>query len=881
MPGMVGGFLRRDTNYLNINYIYFVIYNDIFACGNKYQVRLFSVLLSNEVMAKGLMNRRNSQINLKENSKRSVGCVICISLTKVNFHFKIDSSTVVWIDYELRVNGKDILGNRNIIIASLLTIKTGKDLYYIQAYNSELGYICFNEIISQHGNLGNYIFIRICSPNEQKSKPSAFVLYRDLHYFKVIKLGNCNRDGGKIVEKANVESNFSDIRIKSNLIIKNKWIRLNSWSTYRRRKQNSILHYMVNPYMLQVRNYSIQNPVTKTGRKNNIIIWPNNSDIRRLEENVLNKQMSLVNLAKKFGTKNKKVLREQLILAMSYDFRVVAVNNLINSKGSSTPGIDGNIINKKSNGDIKLKMVEEFKYYIKHSNNYIASPVKRVYISKTKGKKRPLGIPTIFDRGLQHLLKLVFEPIVEMNGDEHNYGFRRYRSAKNAIGILRAQLRTTKSKTEEKWILDADIKGFFDNISHEWLLANIPLNSNLISLIASWLNAGHVEGNVFSINESGTPQGGVISPVLANFVLNGLEKTVYESIYPLTKSKERRIVIKYKDGTKTRIASNLFIVRYADDFVVVARSKHILKKYVLPKIKSFLAERGLELSSEKTKLYTLSDMKSVLNFLGYSFKYQSNWKYNRAFLQKHSGRRGIALYPNKEKVYDVIKKLKYIIKLSQNLTSYTLISLLNPIITGWANYFNMGNCARFRDYIRQALWKLIWTWCQNKHRRWGKKKIASYYFLNKDKSSFKGRTWTFYGVTGMESRYNENNSINKTIYLQDISNTNTILSGKEYIMPKKLLTIHGFDKNYMELVKFQANLNLKSLSKYNPFKGKLLKSQNSLCSICNRLITLEQIANGVIHIHHVEPIFKGWARSKLKNMQLIHSWCHYEINHFK
>jgi RNA-directed DNA polymerase len=106
--------------------------------------------------------------------------------------------------------------------------------------------------------------------------------------------------------------------------------------------------------------------------------------------------------------------------------------------------------------------------------------------------------------------------------------------------------------------------------------------------------------------------------------LNGLEKTVYESIYPLTKSKERRIVIKYKDGTKTRIASNLFIVRYADDFVILARSKHIMKKYVLPKIKSFLAERGLELSSEKTKLYTLSDMNSVLSFLGYSFKYQSN-----------------------------------------------------------------------------------------------------------------------------------------------------------------------------------------------------------------------------------------------------------------
>ena len=158
MPGMVGGFLRRDTNYFNINYINLALYNKIFACGNKYRAGLFSVLLSNEVMAEGLMNRINSQINLKEKSKRSIGCVIYISLTKVNFHFKIDSSTVVWVDYALRVYGKDILGSRNINIASLLIIKTGKDLYYIQAYNPVLGYTRFNEIISQHGNHGNYVF---------------------------------------------------------------------------------------------------------------------------------------------------------------------------------------------------------------------------------------------------------------------------------------------------------------------------------------------------------------------------------------------------------------------------------------------------------------------------------------------------------------------------------------------------------------------------------------------------------------------------------------------------------------------------------------------------------------------------------------------------
>jgi RNA-directed DNA polymerase len=165
---------------------------------------------------------------------------------------------------------------------------------------------------------------------------------------------------------------------------------------------------------------------------------------------VFKKQMNMADLVKKFGTRDKKVFREQLVLAMSYDFRVVAINNLINSKGSSTPGVDGNIINNKVDDKIKLKMVEELKYYVKYSNIYRAAPVKRAYIPKGNGKVRPLGIPTILDRGLQHLVKLLLEPIVEMNSDQHSYGFRRYRTAKNAIGILRAQLRTTENKTENK-----------------------------------------------------------------------------------------------------------------------------------------------------------------------------------------------------------------------------------------------------------------------------------------------------------------------------------------------------------------------------------------------------------------------------------------------
>jgi hypothetical protein len=208
---------------------------------------------------------------------------------------------------------------------------------------------------------------------------------------------------------------------------------------------------------------------------------------------------------------------------------------------------------------------------------------------------------------------------------------------------------------------------------------------------------------------------------------------------------------------------------------------------------------------------------------------------------------------------------------------------LNPIIIGWANYFNMGNSARFRDYVRQALWKLCWSWSKRKHKKWGKKKIAKYYFLREDGSKFKGRIWTFFGETKSQSRYKEINKIEKKkkIYLQDILNTNAILASKEYIIPKKLESIHAFHEEYGKLIDFQATLNIKSLSQYNPRKGKLLKKQNSMCSICNQIISLDQIANGTIHIHHIAPIFKGGSRSKIENMQLVHSWCHREINHFK
>ena len=286
-------------------------------------------------------------------------------------------------------------------------------------------------------------------------------VYINLYVFKAVKLDTYKLNGGKITEKANASSNIDDIKIRA---LPLPCRVLNSWPSVKG-KLNSVMHYNAKLSHCQIRNYSIQN--SEKDRKNSGLLWPNNKELLELEERVFNKQAELVKQAKKFGMKSEKVMRLQFVLAASFEFRVIAVYYLCQSPGSRTPGLDGKILSTKSSTEEKLDMIEKLRYFVKHSNIYKSKPVKRVYINKGKGKKRPLGIPSIFDRGFQHLLKLVIEPLVEMNSDRHSYGFRKYRTAKNAVGILRAQFKTTELKTENKWILDADIKGFFDNINHD------------------------------------------------------------------------------------------------------------------------------------------------------------------------------------------------------------------------------------------------------------------------------------------------------------------------------------------------------------------------------------------------------------------------------
>ncbi len=262
-----------------------------------------------------------------------------------------------------------------------------------------------------------------------------------------------------------------------------------------------------------------------------------------------------------------KIKSLQWLLTHSFYAKALAVKRVTSNKGRKTPGVDGVIW---KNAKDKMQAVLNLRQH-----GYKAQPLNRIYIPKKNGKKRPLSIPTMYDRAMQALYKLALAPVAETTADRNSYGFRESRSCADAIAAGFNALAKPNSAT---WILEADITGCYDNISKQWLMDNIPIEKRILK---QWLNAGYVEKGIHFPTRKGTPQGGIISPTLANMTLDGLEQVVHKAV-------PRR--------------SRVNFVRYADDFIVTGKSKKILENQVLPALNKFLTERGLQLSEEKTHI---------------------------------------------------------------------------------------------------------------------------------------------------------------------------------------------------------------------------------------------------------------------------------------
>jgi len=373
-----------------------------------------------------------------------------------------------------------------------------------------------------------------------------------------------------------------------------------------------------------------------------------------------------------------------LLLTRSFYGRLLAILRVTTNKGSRTCGVDKVLWNTPLR---KWNAIEQLSI-----KGYHAKPLKRKSIPKKNGKLRHLGIPTVRDRAIQALYKLGLEPIAETTADPNSYGFRPKRSCADAIVQCYNVLCQRKSA---EWILEADIKGCFDNISHEWILQHIPLSKKVLT---QWLKAGYMEKKHWFPTESGTPQGGIISPIIANMVLDGLEEII--NLHAHHKPNSNPFKINF--------------VRYADDFVVTCCNSEYLELEIKPLISKFLADRGLELSEEKTKI---TNIQKGFDFLGFNVR-----KYKQKCLTK----------PKADSVKSIFASISECVNNHKSVSQNELIRMIAPKITGWANFFRHSVAKQTFSRLDNKVFKLLWKWAKRRHPNKGHQWIKAKYFKNKD-----------------------------------------------------------------------------------------------------------------------------------------------------
>ena len=516
-------------------------------------------------------------------------------------------------------------------------------------------------------------------------------------------------------------------------------------------------------------------------------------------------QLKIMNAYEQDNPKQVKSL--QRLLTRSFSAKVLAIRKATSSKGKSTPGVDGEVWNSPERKWRAVQMLNQGKYR--------AKPLRRVDIPKSNGKTRPLGIPTMYDRAMQALWGMALEPIAELTADKRSYGFRRYRSAHDAVeNLWNAHCKGTG------YVLDADIKGCFDNISHEWLLANIPMDKYVLK---QWLSCGIVKDGVYQTTTKGVPQGGPISPMLANMALDGLEDTVAEAAHVTAHGFTRQSVWGHYSK------SGVHVIRYADDFVITAKREAYLQA-AIQGVKRFLAERGLELNEEKTRV---SHIDSGYEFLGFHFRRYKDGK--------------VIIKPSKSSIKTLKAKLSQTVKAMYGRSQTDVILALRPVVLGWCKYYQTICASKVFNLIDKHLFRRLWRWAKRRHPNKGARWLKQRYWR-----SNKTRNWIF----------SSGDAVLPACYTLPITRLRN-------------LRIHANifrDEAYF----LKRRMDFSSLQISNR-KAWLYRIQRAICPLCKAVIHDGDETN----THHVLPKLLA-GKDDWSNLALVHANCHqsYHATHY-
>ena len=557
-----------------------------------------------------------------------------------------------------------------------------------------------------------------------------------------------------------------------------------------------------------------------------------------VDKRILRYQTRIYKAAKDGNISKVKCLQKRLL--KSLDAKLIAVRRVIPlnklNNGKSTTRVDRQIYVT----DIeKIKIVKRLRLDGK------TLPIRHTFIPKQgKSEKRLLAITIVSDKAKHALCKLALEPEWEARFEINSYGSRPGRTSQDAMEAIALSLRNqSKEKSYHNYVLNAEISKCFGQIDHTYILKKLTTLPEIEGQVKAWLKAGITEEfsktkhwNDIPKNQKGTPQGDIISPLLFNIALHGLEEHINDWI--CTKSSFPK-TNKYSKIAKRKLLS---IIRYLNNFVIIHKDENIIREAKVEISKWLWNGPRLLLSEEKT---AIRNTNNGFNFLRFT-----------CITIKKGSRTRAKIYPSRESQASLLLKVRQIIINNRNTSSYNLINLLRPVIMGWAKYFRFSECASIYSKLTHLIIQKLRAWVFRRDTRNGKKEVKQRYFPNKKSYFFDGTeyhdNWVLHGKQLGKS------GISKENWLPHLS----------WVKSRKWVKIHGdyspFNGNILYWRKRTINKGT-----WNMRQQKLIKSQKGFCTYCKTSFLIES----VVEIDHIIPRSRG-GKDVYLNLQLLHKHCH-------